>query len=94
VRTTVTIVLLAAGILVIVATAVRALAAGDDLVRVHYLSPATSLGVPLVGLGIAITAGWTWTTATVALVVVLLAVTSAPLSAAIASTIAEQEEDA
>lgn len=85
-------VLVALGVLVIVACAVRAVLARDDLVRLHFLAPVTALGVPLLGLGVAIAAGWTWTTGTVALTVVLLAITGPPLTGAIASMIAERED--
>jgi hypothetical protein len=87
-------ILVALGILVIVACAIRAAAARDDLVRLHMLAPVTALGVPLLGLGVALDAGWTWTTGTVVLVVVLLAVTGPPLTGAIARMIVANEREA
>ena len=89
--TVVSAILVALGVLVVVWCAVRAAAARDDLVRLHMLAPVTALGVPLLGLGVALAAGWTWTTGTVALVVVLLAVTGPPLTGAIASMIGAAE---
>jgi multicomponent Na+:H+ antiporter subunit G len=86
-------ILVALGVLVIVACAIRAAAARDDLIRLHMLAPVTALGVPLLGLGVAIAAGWTWTTGTVALVVVLLAVTGPPLTGAIARMVAANEKE-
>ncbi|TDQ00880.1 monovalent cation/H(+) antiporter subunit G [Labedaea rhizosphaerae] len=88
-----TAVLVALGILVVIGCAVRAAAARDDLVRLHMLAPVTALGVPLLGLGVAITASWTWTTGTVVLIVVLLAVTGPPLTGAIANMIAATEQE-
>jgi multisubunit Na+/H+ antiporter MnhG subunit len=88
----ITAILVSLGLLVVVACAIRAVAARDDLVRLHMLAPVTALGVPLLGLGVAIAAGWTWTTATVVLVVVLLAVTGPPLTGAIARMIDANEQ--
>lgn len=88
----ITAVVVSLGILVVIACAIRAATARDDLVRLHMLAPVTALGVPLLGLGVAIDTGWTWTTGTVVLVVVLLAVTGPPLTGAIARVIAANEE--
>ena len=90
----VVVVLVALGVLIVVGSAIRAVAAREDLVRLHLLAPVTSVGVPVLGLGVALEAGWTWTTATVALVVVLLAVTGPPLTGAIAHMVdARAQED-
>lgn len=91
--TVVTAILVALGISVVIGCAIRAVAARDDLVRLHMLAPVTALGVPLLGLGVAIAAGWTWTTGTVLLVVVLLAVTGPALTGAIANMIAATEQE-
>lgn len=80
--TVVALVLAGAGIAVIVAAALAALRPRDVLTRLHYLAPATSLGGPLVGAGLAVANGWSPTTATVLLVVVLLAATGPVLGAA------------
>ena len=86
-------VLVALGVLIVVWSAIRAVIAREDLERLHMLAPVTSVGVPVLGLGVALQAGWTWTTGTVALIVVLLAVTGPPLTGAIAHMVDAREQE-
>ncbi len=51
-------VLLAAGLLVTVASAVGALVMRTVYNRMHFLTPVTSLAGPLLGLALAIENGW------------------------------------
>jgi len=83
--------LLAAGCLVIVSSAVGALVAKDFYRRLHWLTPVTSLGGPLVGVALAIANGWSLTTAIVLLTVFLLGVT-APILTAAAGRVAAQRD--
>jgi multisubunit Na+/H+ antiporter MnhG subunit len=83
-------VLLAAGVLVVVASAVGALTRADVLDRVHFLTPVTSLGAPLVGAALAVANGWTATTGQILLTVLLLAVTGPVLGSATARLAAQQ----
>jgi len=71
-----------AGVLVVVAAAIAALRPRKPLARLHFLTVVTSLGAPLVGLGVIIANGWSLTTAGVALITVLLVATGPVLSAA------------
>ena len=72
----------AAGVVVAVLSVIGALAAGrDDYLRLHYVTPITSLAGPLVGVGLAIENGWGLTSGQILLVVGLLAV-SGPVAGA------------
>jgi multicomponent Na+:H+ antiporter subunit G len=71
-----------AGVLVVVLAAVRALLTRDVLVRLHLITPVTSVGGPLVGLGLAISNGWTTSTAQILVTVFLLALTGPVLGSA------------
>ncbi|MGH9081782.1 MAG: monovalent cation/H(+) antiporter subunit G [Acidimicrobiales bacterium] len=78
-------------------TAVTALAAlgalavdGDDLTRCHFLSPATSLGGPLVCLGLCVEQGWGLATGEVLVIGALMVVTGPALSAAVGRLVAQQ----
>lgn len=80
------------GTAVIVAASVGALRAGtSELVRVHYLTPITSLGAPLVGAGVCVAEGWGLTSGGVILIVGLLFVTGPVLGAATGRLIARDE---
>ncbi|HWF14877.1 MAG TPA: monovalent cation/H(+) antiporter subunit G [Acidimicrobiales bacterium] len=72
----------AAGVAVAVLSALGALAAGrDHYLRLHYVTPITSLAGPLVGIGLTIQNGWGLTSGEILLVVGLLAV-SGPVAGA------------
>jgi multisubunit Na+/H+ antiporter MnhG subunit len=87
----VAIALVVAGTAVIIASCCAALAARDFYHRLHFSTPLTSLGVPLVGLGVSIANGAGLTTASVLLPVGLLFFTGPSLSAAIARMRLEQD---
>ncbi|HVM67017.1 MAG TPA: monovalent cation/H(+) antiporter subunit G, partial [Acidimicrobiales bacterium] len=59
------------------------------LPRLHYLTPVTSFGGPLIGLSLAIANGWGLTTAQVLLITFLLVVTGPVLGSATARLIAQ-----
>lgn len=81
----------AAGVLVIVACAVLALTTHDLYARLHFLSPMTSLGAPLVTLGLAVSSGWSLTAGQLLLTGALLLVTGPGLEVAIGRTAAQQD---
>jgi multisubunit Na+/H+ antiporter MnhG subunit len=83
--------LVAAGTIVIVASCLGALLASDALTRLHYATPITSFGGPLVAAGLCVVNGVGLTTASIALPVALLFFTAPILSAAIGRTIAQRE---
>jgi len=82
-------VLVTAGVLVVVCAALAALAFRRLYRRLHVLAPVSSVGGPLIGLGLAVTNGWSLTTATVLLVVAVLAMTGPVLGAATARLAAQ-----
>lgn len=84
-------VLLAAGSLVVVASALGAVLSRDFYRRLHFLTPVTSIGGPLVGLALAIENGWGLTTAIVLLTVALLAGSGPVLTAAVARVGAQRD---
>lgn len=80
------------GTAVIVASAVGAMVTGpDELTRVHFLSPITSLGAPIAGAGVCVAEGWGLAAAEVVLIVFVLFVSGPVLSAATGRLIAQQE---
>lgn len=84
-------ILLGLGCLLTVASCVAALRARSVSTRLHYLSPVTSLGGPLIGMALALANGWSLTTALVLLIVVLLAVTGPVLGAATGRSAAQRD---
>ncbi|MFC0548597.1 cation:proton antiporter [Kutzneria chonburiensis] len=84
-------VLLAAGCLVVVASSIGAVLVRDFYRRLHWLTPVTSVGGPLIGLSVSVANGWGLTTAVVMLTVVILGVTGPVLTAAIGRTAAQQD---
>lgn len=72
-----------AGVAVVVLTGLGALRVRRVEDRLHYLAPATSLGTPLVGLGLVIANGWGLTSAQIALTCVLMVVTGPALTSAV-----------
>jgi hypothetical protein len=81
------------GVAVAVLSAVAATVLAPVNPRLHALTPITVLCGPLVGLGLAVLGGWTWMTATVVLIVVLLAGTGPVLGAVTARLAAERERE-
>lgn len=81
----------ALGVVLTVLAAVAALVLSDTLDRVHLLTLATTLGVPLVGLGLALQNGWSMTTATVVFTCALLALSGPVLTAATGRVTAQRQ---
>jgi multicomponent Na+:H+ antiporter subunit G len=79
----------AAGVLVTVAAALGMLLLRSALDRLHLVTLSTTLGVPLVGLGLCLQNGWTMTTATVVLICAVLTA-SGPVLTAAAGRVAAQ----
>jgi multicomponent Na+:H+ antiporter subunit G len=75
-------VLVFAGVAVVVVSALAMLRARTLLNRLHLLAPVTTLGGPLVGIGLALANGWTLTSGAILFTVVLLAVTGPVLQSA------------
>jgi multicomponent Na+:H+ antiporter subunit G len=59
--------------------------------RLHALTAVTTVGSPLVGLGVAVSEGWTTATAMVLLIVAIVAVTGPVLGAATARMSGQRE---
>jgi multicomponent Na+:H+ antiporter subunit G len=75
-------ILVFAGVAVVVVSALAMLRARTLLNRLHLLAPVTTLGAPLIGVGLALATGWNLTSGAILLTVVLLAVTSPVLQSA------------
>jgi multicomponent Na+:H+ antiporter subunit G len=86
-----TLVLLWAGIGVTMLSCLGAVRARRVYVRLHYLSPATSIGAPLTGLALAVANGWRLTTAEDLFIVFLLAISGAVLEASTGRMSAQRE---
>jgi multicomponent Na+:H+ antiporter subunit G len=71
-----------AGVAVVVLAGLGALRVRRVEDRLHYLTPATALGAPLVGLGLVIANGWGLTSAQIVLVCVLMVATGPVLTSA------------
>lgn len=88
VRTVIVDVLVAAGVATCVIAAIGAVAARDLLDRLHFLTPVTSVGTPLIGVGLAAHAGWQLSTAMVLLCVAVMLVAGPVLASATGRVIA------
>jgi multicomponent Na+:H+ antiporter subunit G len=84
-------ILAAAGCLITVTSAVGAMLVKDFYRRLHWLTPVTSLGGPLIGSALAIANGWSLTTVMVLLTVILLGVTAPVLTAATGRVAAQRD---
>jgi multicomponent Na+:H+ antiporter subunit G len=83
--------LIALGTAVIVASAIGAVVVRTgELDRLHFLTPATSFGAPLIGIGLCARNGWGLATGEILLVVVLLFLTGPVISSATGHLIAQQ----
>lgn len=80
-----------AGVAVVVLAALASLRVRRPEDRIHFLTPTTSLGTPLVGLGLALQNGWSLTTAQIVLICVLLMITGPVLAAATVRLAAQSE---
>lgn len=88
----VAVVLLGAGVLVAVASAIGALVVRDVLDRLHFLSPVTSLAAPLVGIAMAVENGWSLATAGILFTVFLLALSGPVLGSATGRLVAQRQD--
>lgn len=77
------------GVVVVVAAAIAAVWVREEYVRLHFLTPVTSLGAPLVGVGLGLVNGWTLTSATILGITLLLAITGPVLGSAIGRVTAQ-----
>ncbi|GAA3440541.1 monovalent cation/H(+) antiporter subunit G [Kutzneria kofuensis] len=84
-------VLLAAGSLVVVASSIGAVLARDFYRRLHWLTPVTSIGGPLIGIALAVANGWGLTTAIVLLTVAVLGISGPVLTAAVGRVGAQRD---
>ncbi|MCR6482029.1 monovalent cation/H(+) antiporter subunit G [Amycolatopsis sp. OK19-0408] len=84
-------VLVFAGVAVVVLSAVTMLRARTLLNRLHLLAPVTTLGAPLVGIGLALANGWNLGSAAILLTVVLLAATGPVLQSGLGRVEAERQ---
>ena len=83
--------LVALGCSVMVASALGALVTRrDDLDRLHFVTPITSLGAPLAGAGVCVQEGWGLSSAQVIVIVIILFVSGPVLGAATGRLIAQQ----
>lgn len=72
----------AVGVALVVLTTLASLRVRRPEDRLHFLTPATSVGTPLVCLGLGLENGWSLTTAQIALVGVLVMITGPVLASA------------
>lgn len=84
-------VLLFFGVGVVVASSLAALFLRGVFVRLHFLSPVTSVGAPLIGLALAIENGWGLTTALIVVTVALLGLCGPIVEVATARVVAQRE---
>jgi multicomponent Na+:H+ antiporter subunit G len=75
-------ILVFAGVAVVLVSAAGMLRARDLLTRLHLLSPVTTLGAPLIGIGLVLVNGVHLGSGAIVVTVVLLAVTGPILQAA------------
>ena len=81
-----------AGVIVAVLSVLGALVAGrDHYLRLHFVTPITSLAGPLVGVGLTIENGWGLTSGQILLVVGLLAVSGPVAGAATGRLLAQSD---
>jgi multicomponent Na+:H+ antiporter subunit G len=79
------------GIAVVLVSGAAALRFRRVYDRLHFLTPGTTLGAPLVGLGLGVENGWSLTTGVILFTCFLLVVTGAVLAAATARMAAQRE---
>jgi multicomponent Na+:H+ antiporter subunit G len=81
-----------AGIAITVLSCLGALTFRRVYLRLHYLTPMTSIGAPLVGLALAVQNGWGLTMAQIVFIVFVLAVTG-PVIETTTGRVSAQRED-
>lgn len=90
----VALILVSVGTAVVAASALGALAMGPHpLDRLHYLTPVTSLGIPLVVAGLCVGNGWGITSGQIMVIGVLAFVAGPVLGAATGKLLLEHEEE-
>ena len=77
-------------VVIVLSTLGAAVVRGDVFVRLHFLTPVTSLGVPIVAAGLVIESGQPWVVAEVLLITLLLAVSGPVLESATARVAAQR----
>jgi multicomponent Na+:H+ antiporter subunit G len=80
-----------AGTVVVIASALAALRMRRTYNRLHFITPATSLGAPLICVALVVENGWGLTAALDVLIVFLLALTAPVLEAATGRVAAQRE---
>jgi multicomponent Na+:H+ antiporter subunit G len=81
----------AVGVAVVILTAVASLRVRRPEDRLHFLTPTTSLGTPLVGLGLVLENGWGLTSVQIVLTCVLVMITGPVLTSAALRVSAQRE---
>lgn len=84
-------VLLFCGVGVVVLSSFAALWLRGLFVRLHFLTPATTVGAPLIGIALGIANGWGLTTALILLTVFLLAFCGPVVEVATGRVMAQRE---
>jgi multisubunit Na+/H+ antiporter MnhG subunit len=84
-------VLVTAGVLVTVCSALAGLLLRRTFLRLHLLTPVSTVAAPLIGLGLAVANGWSLTTATDLLVAAVMALTGPALGAATGRLVAQHD---
>lgn len=87
----VSVAMVVAGTAVVVAAMLSALAAPGPFARLHFSAPVTSLGGPLIAIGLSVKDGLGLTTASILIPTAILFFTGPLLSAAVARTLAERD---
>lgn len=80
-----------AGVAVVVLSALAALALPTVFDRLHLLTPTTSVGTPLIALGLILLSGWSATSASIAVIAAVVVVTAPAMSAATGRVAAQRE---
>jgi len=83
--------LLFLGVGIVVVSSWAALWLRGVFVRLHFLSPVTSLGAPLIGIALGLENGWGLTTGLILLTVFVLAVSGPVVEVATARVMAQRE---
>jgi multicomponent Na+:H+ antiporter subunit G len=87
---TIALVLVGLGCVVIALSVVGAVVVVDDVfVKLHFLTPVTSLGAPLVAVGLCVESGQPWVIAELLVIALLLALSGPVLESATARVAAE-----
>lgn len=79
------------GVAVVVLSTLGSLCMREPADRLHLVTPVTSLGTPLVGLGLGLANGWSLTTAQIALTCMLLALSGPVVTSATLRVWAQRE---